>query len=154
MHRLLAKPAGVVEGRRKPGQIHALVGENGAGKSTLMLKALVGIAPRDSGEIHYLERTFNPRDPKHSLDMGIGIIHQELNMMEHLTVAENIFIGRESTRALPGLHARKNRRHTKRALCRQRWWERAAGSGAEGPDRAGQERAESELRANEGARAG
>jgi len=79
------------------GEIHALVGENGAGKSTLM-KVLIGITSRDSGEIHYLGRQFNPRDPKHALDMGIGIIHQELNMMDHLTVAENIFIGRESTR--------------------------------------------------------
>jgi ribose transport system ATP-binding protein len=79
------------------GEIHALVGENGAGKSTLM-KVLVGIAPKDSGEIIYFGHQFNPRDPKHALEMGIGIIHQELNMMDHLTVAENIFIGRESTR--------------------------------------------------------
>jgi ribose transport system ATP-binding protein len=79
------------------GEIHALVGENGAGKSTLM-KVLIGIVPRDSGEIHYLDHLFNPRNPKHALDMGIGIIHQELNMMDHLTVAQNIFIGRESTR--------------------------------------------------------
>lgn len=83
------------------GEIHALVGENGAGKSTLM-KVLVGINPQDSGEIYYLGRPFNPRDPKHALEMGIGIIHQELNMMDHLTVAQNIFIGRESTR-LSGL---------------------------------------------------
>jgi ribose transport system ATP-binding protein len=78
-------------------EIHALVGENGAGKSTLM-KVLIGINPKDSGEIHYLGHPFNPRDPKHALEMGIGIIHQELNMMYHLTVAQNIFIGRESTR--------------------------------------------------------
>ncbi len=78
-------------------EIHALVGENGAGKSTLM-KVLIGINPKDSGEIHYLGHPFNPRDPKHALEMGIGIIHQELNMMDHLTVAQNIFIGRESTR--------------------------------------------------------
>ncbi len=79
------------------GEIHALVGENGAGKSTLM-KVLIGITPKDSGEIHYLGHLFNPRNPKHALEMGIGIIHQELNMMDHLTVAQNIFIGRESTR--------------------------------------------------------
>ncbi len=79
------------------GEIHALVGENGAGKSTLM-KVFVGINPKDSGEIRYLGHPFNPRDPKHALEMGIGIIHQELNMMYHLTVAQNIFIGRESTR--------------------------------------------------------
>lgn len=76
------------------GEIHALVGENGAGKSTLM-KVLVGINPKDSGQIYYLGHLFNPRDPKHALEMGIGIVHQELNMMDHLTVAQNIFIGRE-----------------------------------------------------------
>jgi ribose transport system ATP-binding protein len=80
------------------GEIHALVGENGAGKSTLM-KVLTGIHEKDSGEIHYLERLFNPRNPKHAQNVGIGIIHQELNMMDHLTVAENIFIGRESMQA-------------------------------------------------------
>jgi ribose transport system ATP-binding protein len=78
-----------------PGEIHALVGENGAGKSTMM-KILTGIHQKDSGEMYYLGNLFNPRDPKHALEAGIGIIHQELNMMDHLTVAENIFIGRES----------------------------------------------------------
>jgi ribose transport system ATP-binding protein len=93
-------------------EIHALVGENGAGKSTLM-KVLIGINSKDSGEIHYLGHPFNPRDPKHALEMGIGIIHQELNMMYHLTVAQNIFIGRESTR-LNGLLLDK-RDQTRRA---------------------------------------
>ncbi len=79
----------------KPGEIHALVGENGAGKSTLM-KILTGIHERDFGEIYYMGQRFNPRDPKHAMSLGIGIIHQELNMMDHLTVAQNIFIGRES----------------------------------------------------------
>ncbi len=79
------------------GEIHALVGENGAGKSTLM-NVLTGIHPKDSGEIHYFGRMFNPRGPKHALELGIGIIHQELNMMYHLTVAQNIFIGREFTK--------------------------------------------------------
>ncbi len=79
------------------GEIHALVGENGAGKSTLM-KALTGIFPKDTGEIRYLGKLFNPRGPKEAMKMGIGIIHQELNMMDHLTVAQNIFIGRESTK--------------------------------------------------------
>ena len=82
----------------RAGEIHALVGENGAGKSTMM-KALTGIFPKDSGEIHYLGKLYNPRGPKEALSRGIGIIHQELNMMDHLTVAQNIFIGRESTRA-------------------------------------------------------
>jgi ribose transport system ATP-binding protein len=82
----------------EPGEIHALVGENGAGKSTMM-KILTGIHTKDSGEIHYLDRLFNPRDPKHALEVGIGIVHQELNMMDQLTVAQNIFIGRENMRA-------------------------------------------------------
>ncbi len=80
-----------------PGEIHALVGENGAGKSTMM-KILTGIHQKDSGEMYYTGNLFNPRDPKHAMEVGIGIIHQELNMMDHLTVAENIFIGRESMR--------------------------------------------------------
>lgn len=79
------------------GEIHSLVGENGAGKSTLM-KALTGIYPKDSGEILYMGKFLNPKDPKEALRMGIGIIHQELNMMDHLTVAQNIYIGRESTK--------------------------------------------------------
>ncbi len=79
-----------------PGEVHALVGENGAGKSTMM-KTLTGIHAMDSGEIYYQGKLFDPKSPKHALSNGIGIIHQELNMMEHLTVAQNIFIGREST---------------------------------------------------------
>ncbi|MBI9108987.1 MAG: sugar ABC transporter ATP-binding protein [Spirochaetales bacterium] len=79
----------------REGEIHALVGENGAGKSTLM-KALTGIFPKDSGEILYLGKLFNPTGPKEALEKGIGIIHQELNMMDELSVAQNIFIGRES----------------------------------------------------------
>ncbi|MCF6335989.1 MAG: sugar ABC transporter ATP-binding protein, partial [Spirochaetales bacterium] len=81
----------------RAGEIHALVGENGAGKSTLM-KALTGIFPKDSGEIEYLGNIIDPLCPKDVLKIGIGIIHQELNMMDHLTVAQNIFIGRESVK--------------------------------------------------------
>jgi ribose transport system ATP-binding protein len=77
-----------------PGEIHALMGENGAGKSTLM-KILAGVYTKDSGRILYdgHEVAFaNPREAQHA---GIGIIHQELQLMNHLTVAQNIFIGRE-----------------------------------------------------------
>jgi len=79
-----------------PGEIHALIGENGAGKST-MVKILTGIHHKDSGEIYFQGELIDPKNPKKALSMGIGIIHQELNMMDHLTVAQNIFIGREST---------------------------------------------------------
>lgn len=78
-----------------PGEVHALVGENGAGKSTMM-KTLTGIHQKDAGEMYFQGELYNPKNPKEALKKGIGIIHQELHMMEHLTVAQNIFIGRES----------------------------------------------------------
>jgi ribose transport system ATP-binding protein len=76
------------------GEVHAVVGENGAGKSTLM-KILSGIYNRDSGEIRYDGQPVNFASPRAAQLMGIGIVHQELNLMNHLTVAQNIFIGRE-----------------------------------------------------------
>lgn len=77
-----------------PGRVMALVGENGAGKSTMM-KVLTGIYSRDAGSLRWLgeETTFS--GPKASQEAGIGIIHQELNLIPQLTVAENIFLGRE-----------------------------------------------------------
>jgi ribose transport system ATP-binding protein len=76
------------------GEVHALVGENGAGKSTLM-KILSGIYTKDSGEILYNGGLVDFASPRAAQAMGIGIIHQELNLLNHLTVAQNIFIGRE-----------------------------------------------------------
>lgn len=76
------------------GEVHALVGENGAGKSTLM-KVLTGIFKKDGGAIKLRGKEIEPTDPRHSQALGIGIIHQELNLMPHLTVAQNIFIGKE-----------------------------------------------------------
>ena len=78
----------------REGEVHALMGENGAGKSTLM-KVLCGIHKRDGGEIVLFDKPVNFSTIKESQDAGIGIIHQELNMMNHLTVAQNIYIGRE-----------------------------------------------------------
>ena len=77
-----------------PGEVHALMGENGAGKSTLM-KILAGVHRATSGEIRYEGRPFIPHNPGHVLRSGIAIIHQELNLVPHLTVAENIFLGDE-----------------------------------------------------------
>jgi len=76
------------------GEVHAIVGENGAGKSTLM-KILSGIYKKDSGEIIYQGKSVTIPNPFEAQKLGISIIHQELNLMPHLTVAENIFIGRE-----------------------------------------------------------
>ena len=79
------------------GEVHAIVGENGAGKSTLM-KILSGIYKKDTGDIVYLGNHVNVKSPLEAQKLGISIIHQELNLMPDLTVAQNIFIGREDRR--------------------------------------------------------
>ncbi len=76
------------------GEVHALMGENGAGKSTLM-KILTGIYSKDAGTIQYKGKEVEFKNPKEAQNVGIVIVHQELNMMNHLTVAQNLFIGRE-----------------------------------------------------------
>ena len=76
------------------GEVHALMGENGAGKSTLM-KVLTGIYTKDSGSIVYEGREVAFKNAREAQDAGVVIVHQELNMLGHLTVAQNIFIGRE-----------------------------------------------------------
>lgn len=76
------------------GEVHALAGENGAGKSTFM-KILTGIYKADEGEIFFKGKPFHPLGPKDAQDQGISIIHQELNLLPDLTVAENIYIARE-----------------------------------------------------------
>ena len=76
------------------GEVHALMGENGAGKSTLM-KVLTGIYTKDSGTITYEGREVEFHNTREAQNAGIVIVHQELNMLSHLTVAQNIFIGRE-----------------------------------------------------------
>lgn len=75
------------------GEILGLLGENGAGKSTLM-RIITGIRVADEGEIYYQGEKFEPLNPRHAQDAGISIIHQELNLADNLTVAENIFLGR------------------------------------------------------------
>ena len=78
----------------RSGEVHALMGENGAGKSTLV-KVLCGIYKRDGGSVEYFSEPVNFANIAESQEAGISVIHQELNMMNHLTVAQNIFIGRE-----------------------------------------------------------
>ena len=78
----------------KAGEVHALMGENGAGKSTL-IKVLCGIHQRDGGTVEYFGEEVHFANITESQNVGISVIHQELNMMNHLTVAQNMFIGRE-----------------------------------------------------------
>lgn len=83
----------------KSGEVMALLGENGAGKSTLM-KILSGVYTRDSGTMRIFGNEQGDLDAKKAQELGIAIIHQELNMCRHLTVAENIFLGRETKKGV------------------------------------------------------
>jgi ABC-type sugar transport system ATPase subunit len=76
------------------GEVHLLLGENGAGKSTLM-KIVAGMIPRDGGEMLWQGRPANFRSPREASDSGIAMVHQESLLAPHLSVAENIFLGRE-----------------------------------------------------------
>ncbi|MBY0161310.1 sugar ABC transporter ATP-binding protein [Cytobacillus firmus] len=83
----------------RAGEVHALMGENGAGKSTLM-KILTGVYQKDAGTIEFKGQPVELSNPKAAQDAGISMIHQELNLAPDLTVAQNIFIGREPRRKL------------------------------------------------------
>ncbi|MCA0984258.1 sugar ABC transporter ATP-binding protein [Halobacillus yeomjeoni] len=90
----------------QPGEVHALMGENGAGKSTL-IKVLTGIHQRDGGtiEVKGEEKTYS--NPKEAEKDGIVVIHQELNIIPHLTVSENMFLGKEKTLGRTGILKKK-----------------------------------------------
>ena len=79
------------------GEIHALMGENGAGKSTL-IKVLTGVYPRDAGAVLCAGQPIDPRSPKAAEAVGISTVYQEVNLIPHLSVAENICLGREPMR--------------------------------------------------------
>jgi len=81
----------------RTGEVHALVGENGAGKSTLM-KILAGIYAKDAGVLLYRGQDVDIPNPRAAQHLGISMIHQELNLMNHLTLAQNVFVGREPRR--------------------------------------------------------
>lgn len=93
------------------GEVHALVGENGAGKSTLM-KVLTGVYTKDAGRIFMREKPVEIRGVRDAQNLGIVMIHQELNLMNHLTVAQNIFIGREKRYGKIFLHDAEINRKT------------------------------------------
>jgi monosaccharide-transporting ATPase len=78
----------------RSGEIHALLGENGAGKSTL-IKCLTGVHRKDAGTIRFNGKEINPATPQEAMELGISTVYQEVNLCPNLTVAENIFIGRQ-----------------------------------------------------------
>ena len=83
----------------RSGEVMALLGENGAGKSTLM-KILSGVYTRDAGTVEIFSQEVGDMTPKQAQAAGVAIIHQELNMCRHLTVAENMFLGREKHKGI------------------------------------------------------
>lgn len=97
------------------GEIHALMGENGAGKSTLM-KILTGIYGRDAGVIKVDGQEVDFKSPKEAEAMGIAVIHQELNILPDLTVAENLFLGNEKTVGMGILKTKEMNREASRIL--------------------------------------
>lgn len=84
------------------GEIHALMGENGAGKSTLM-KILTGIYSRDSGTVEVKGKEVHFTSPKQAEEAGIAVIHQELNILPHLSITDNMFLGNEETFGRTGI---------------------------------------------------
>ena len=81
----------------RPGEIHSLLGENGAGKSTL-IKCLTGVNHMDAGTIVMNGKPIQPQSPQHAMELGISTVYQEVNLCPNLTVAENIFVGRQPMR--------------------------------------------------------
>ncbi|WP_308917198.1 sugar ABC transporter ATP-binding protein [Jannaschia sp. LMIT008] len=82
----------------RPGEVVALLGENGAGKSTLS-NIVSGTVPASGGTMTWRGRPFAPASPREAIDAGMGMIHQELLLLPHLSIAENVFVGRYPKRA-------------------------------------------------------
>jgi galactofuranose transport system ATP-binding protein len=98
------------------GEIHALMGENGAGKSTL-IKSLTGVEPRDGGNVLLDGQPIRPRSPKDAQRLGISTVYQEVNLVPNLSVAENLFLGRQPT-LLGGIRWGRMNRLAREALSR------------------------------------
>lgn len=99
------------------GKVHALMGENGAGKSTLM-KIIDGIYQPDAGTIRMYGQEIKIHGPRDAIAKGISMIHQELNPVPHMTIAENIFLGREMKKSLGFVDRDRMRKETEKLLKR------------------------------------
>ena len=79
------------------GEVVALLGENGAGKSTVS-NIIAGAVPPSSGEMTWQGAAYAPASPREAIETGVGMIHQELLLLPHLSIAENVFVGRYPSR--------------------------------------------------------
>ena len=118
----------------RPGEIHGLLGENGAGKSTL-LKIISGVHRPDSGRVVWEGQPVEIPSPRAAGALGIAMIHQELNLVQDLSVAENVFIRREPTRRFGLIDWPALWRATRELLRARRDRPRPAGAGARSVDR-------------------
>ena len=98
-----------------PGEVHALVGENGAGKSTL-IKILSGVYTPTEGTVEYEGQKVDFVNPRQAIDAGIAVIHQELSIAKDLTVAENVWLGREKCKSLGMLEKARMNKDTQEIL--------------------------------------
>ncbi len=100
-----------------PGELHALMGENGAGKSTLM-KIIMGIYTKDAGTVHFDGQEVSLTSARDALDIGISMIHQELSPIPEMTVAENVYLGREEkmVKGLPFVNKKELNKKTQLLL--------------------------------------
>lgn len=98
-----------------PGQVHGLMGENGAGKSTLM-KILAGVVHPDAGTVQKNGVPIKLRGPRDALEQGISTVFQELSLLPNLTIAENMFLGKEASSVLRGMDRRWMEERTESAL--------------------------------------
>ncbi len=99
-----------------PGIVHGLVGENGAGKSTL-IRVLAGLLPDYEGQIFINGKLEHVASPKEAISLGVALVHQELNLVPELSVAENIFLGREFRSVIPGfINLKTANEHAKQIL--------------------------------------
>lgn len=100
------------------GEVLALIGENGAGKSTLM-KILLGEYQPTEGDMYFQGKAYKPKSPHDALNIGISMIHQELSLVPHMSVAENIWIGRESQFSRLGIISSKLRNTATKELLKR-----------------------------------
>ena len=100
----------------RKGEIHALLGENGAGKSTL-IKTLTGVYKKDAGRVLFQGQEFEAHSPAHASENGISTVYQEVNLIPELSVAENIYLGREPLK-YGNIDWKKMREGARRALAR------------------------------------
>ncbi|KRT76144.1 MAG: ribose import ATP-binding protein RbsA 1, ribose transport system ATP-binding protein [Armatimonadetes bacterium CSP1-3] len=101
----------------RAGEIHGVVGENGAGKSTLM-RVLAGLYPDYTGDIEIGGQVVRLTNPRQARELGVALVHQELSLVPELTVADNIFLGREPYARIPGLISRSAAEAQARGLLR------------------------------------